>query len=566
MKTFHLTDAYALINLDAININSPTEIINSDGFLKVLRGFYNKLKKEDSVLLRPLKNVTSLNIVNFYKLLLVYDLNDALKHEVKITPKHIEPLYHFTEAFYDHWRQIERFGLLRGSVNYDPNLKVNSLIATSEEFNKQIIITYRIIAQKLLGEHFHVYRQLPAGITANLLYFNHTLPPLKGYSAINNIPFVTKALINPPFIINSKSNVRCGVFKPLTFSYNPLSKIKLNKSHFVAFPIMVGPLLAFVYIHRDFLHHGVALANLFEFADYNRIKDVKPNIVYIYGVEDEFYDSKFYHDMKNDIYLGFVARKPENDYFGYLKKMLLTLHNIYMLNHDNLPIHGAMFEITLKANIKKKVVIVGDSGAGKSETVEALRQIASKDIKDIKVVFDDMGTFKIKDGKIVANGTETGAFVRLDDLEQGYAYQIMDRALFMNPSLVNSRVVIPLAPYSFIMEDHNVDVVLYANNYEDKEGLHLFSKTNEALNVFKKGKRIAKGTTNEVGLTETYFANPFGPVQYEAQTDVLLKLYFTTMAENGVKIGEIYTKLGLKDEHLRGPRSAAIALLKELQG
>ena len=41
---------------------------------------------------------------------------------------------------------------------------------------------------------------------------------------------------------------------------------------------------------------------------------------------------------------------------------------------------------------------MGDSGAGKSESIEALK-IAGKDvIKDIEVVFDDMGTIHLEDG------------------------------------------------------------------------------------------------------------------------------------------------------------------------
>ena len=50
----------------------------------------------------------------------------------------------------------------------------------------------------------------------------------------------------------------------------------------------------------------------------------------------------------------------------------------------------------------------------------------------METIFDDMGTFKLINNQVYANGTEIGAFVRLDDLDQGYAYEIMDRALFLN--------------------------------------------------------------------------------------------------------------------------------------
>lgn len=560
MKTLHFNDDYALLYLDGVDLKDKEIILKSKGFLLIFKRYFKTLKAKDSVILRALKGLSVELITAFYMDLLRYELKTVLSRQEKITKDHVLPLYELTEGFYDYWRKFERYALLNGDKN-----NVDDLLKLNHDFNEVVLVTYRTISQKLLGDHFHVYRQLPAGISAAMLYRSHKLTGLKDYKVIDGIPFITKMVTSPPFIIHSKSNTRKGTFNPLTFSFNPISKLKLDKNDFAAFPLYVGPLLAFVYIHRDFLHHGIALSNLFEFADYSAFKDAKPNLIYVFGVEEEMFDNKFYHDTVNDIYLGFVMKSDENDYFGYLKKMLLTLHNLYMINHDCLPIHGAMVEITLKPNLKKNVVIVGDSGAGKSETLEALRQIGSNDIKDIKVIFDDMGTFKLMGDDVVANGTETGAFVRLDDLEQGYAYEIMDRALFLNPALVNSRVVIPLSRYQYIIKDHKIDMVLYANNYEGKTGIRIFKKPEEAMSVFKKGVRMAKGTTNEVGLTQTYFANPFGPLQMRAKTDQLIPTYFKALHASGVILGEIYTNLAVPNEERRGPSNAAVALLKSLE-
>ena len=54
---------------------------------------------------------------------------------------------------------------------------------------------------------------------------------------------------------------------------------------------------------------------------------------------------------------------------------------------------------------------MGDSGAGKSETIEALKSLGNEKIKNIEIVFDDMGTFHVEDGTVYAKGTEIGAFV-----------------------------------------------------------------------------------------------------------------------------------------------------------
>ena len=47
----------------------------------------------------------------------------------------------------------------------------------------------------------------------------------------------------------------------------------------------------------------------------------------------------------------------------------------------------------------------------------------------------------------LAYGTEMGAFVRLDDLQSGYAFGQIDRAIIMNPDEVNARVILPVTKY-----------------------------------------------------------------------------------------------------------------------
>jgi ABC-type dipeptide/oligopeptide/nickel transport system ATPase component len=217
----------------------------------------------------------------------------------------------------------------------------------------------------------------------------------------------------------------------------------------------------------------------------------------------------------------------------------------------------------LKNATEKNVVVIGDSGAGKSETLEALRVIGKDYIKDMRVVFDDMGTFFIKNKKIYARGTETGAFVRLDDLDAGYAYQEMDRAIFFNPDQLNARVILPVSSYDFIVKDHAVDFLFYANNYIDTDkGITFFDDINDALKTFKEGKRFAKGTTAEIGLVKSYFANPFGPVQQEQQCDLLIDNMFKILYQQHITVGEIYTRLAIKGKAMNGPLEAAKKLLQ----
>lgn len=106
---------------------------------------------------------------------------------------------------------------------------------------------------------------------------------------------------------------------------------------------------------------------------------------------------------------------------------------------------------------------------------------------------------------------------------------------------------------------------MYANNYQDQDNLvEFFDDPESAMNVFKKGLRMAKGTTSEKGISESFFANPFGPVQRQAQTEVLLEQYFNAMFDQGIKVGQIFTRLGMDGKTKTGPESAARQFLSLL--
>jgi hypothetical protein len=89
------------------------------------------------------------------------------------------------------------------------------------------------------------------------------------------------------------------------------------------------------------------------------------------------------------------------------------------------------------------------------------------------VIADDMGSIDMDEqGQLIGYGTEMGAFVRLDDLQSGYALGQIDRTIIMNPEQVNARVVMPVTRYEYIMEGTPIDCVLYANNYDVVDDAH----------------------------------------------------------------------------------------------
>lgn len=226
--------------------------------------------------------------------------------------------------------------------------------------------------------------------------------------------------------------------------------------------------------------------------------------------------------------------------------------------------------ITLRDHGSSSILLMGDSGAGKSETLEALRQIAGDDVEDITIIADDMGSLAL-DAKnsLTGYGTEIGAFVRLDDLQSGYALGQIDRTIIMNPDEVNARVVLPVTRYEELVKGYPVNYVLYANNYEGIDANHpsieQFVNADEALAVFKTGAVMSKGTTAATGLIKTYFANIFGPSQYQTLHEPLSKRFFHAMFENHVFVGQVRTQLAINGMEQAGPRKAAVDLLNLLR-
>ncbi|MBF0569571.1 MAG: phosphoenolpyruvate carboxykinase, partial [Candidatus Omnitrophica bacterium] len=275
----------------------------------------------------------------------------------------------------------------------------------------------------------------------------------------------------------------------------------------------------------------------------------------------------FFDDVANKLLVGAVPLKDEFGYFGYLKKMVLTLHNVIMMKRGILPYHGALVRVILKGNIDRTILFMGDTGAGKSETLEAFRGLGEGHIQDLIIIADDMGSLQIgQDGKIMGYGTEIGAFLRLDDLQPGYALGQIDRAIIMSANQVNARIIIPVTTYEEVIKGEQVDFILYANNYDviddDHPIIDRFKDVDSALNVFREGTAMSKGTTTSTGLVHSYFANVFGPAQFRDLHEPLARKYFEQCFKANVFVGQMRTRLGLAGWERTGPQEAAKELLE----
>ena len=578
-KEFSISNDKVMINFTAKYCDSFEALLESDGFRRILEIYLKKAKKRNSLSYRYLNESLEIDslieirrdLTQIIKYLTVMSVEEIIEHNEKFRKllNKKDDFISFVEDFYLFWRKLERYTIIH-RYRVQQGLAAVSFTEANANFSTLILKLYGKIEKNILGYQPKVYRQIPAGGNACIMIHEMEWARPKGYEVLEDIPFIDNILLETPFITYPKRNTRDGMFTEI--DYNPLKYAQINKDHWFCYPAKIGGLLTFIYFHRDFMEHGITLCNLFEMARSEETRGRKPDIVYVYGAKDEGEELQtvFYDDNENDIMLGYINHSEKIDYFGYLKKMTLTLYNLIMIKRGYLPIHGSMVNILLKTGDVANVVIMGDSGAGKSESLEAFRSLSEDYISDMTIIFDDMGTFKIEDGVINGYGTEIGAFVRLDDLDQGYAFKEMDRSIFMNPDKVNARLVMPVASYKEISKGHPVDFFFYANNYEGVEDggnyLNYFKTPEEAIKVFKSGARMAKGTTTEKGLVESFFANPFGPAQKQDETNILIDKYFNTMFKTGqIKVGQIKTCLGVKGQEKNGPRNAAIELFDEIK-
>ncbi|MBO3370349.1 phosphoenolpyruvate carboxykinase [Clostridium perfringens] len=572
-KEFCLKHGKVTMNFTAKYCDSFESIINSEGFRKVLETYLKKTKNKKSHNFRFLSEAIGtedIKVISRYLISTLKLLSMMGADEVLVVNDAFEGLLEDKKSFaniiddvYSFWRKLERYTVIQNNKVKD-GIAAVGFVDANKSFNDLILRFYRRLQKNLLGSMPNILRQVSAGGNASIMVSNLIWPSPREYSILDHIPFIDAISLEAPFITYPSKNTRDGIF--LETSENPLSGSHINSEEWFCYPAKVGELLAYVYFHRDFMSHGISLCNLFDLATVEECRGVKPDIIYVFGAKDDDDELKtcFYDDEKNNIMLGYANYSEEIDYFGYMKKKILTLHNIIMIKRGYMPIHGAMVNVVLKNGKEANIVIMGDSGAGKSESLEAFRALSEEYISDMTIIFDGMGVFKNADGIIKGYGTETGAFVRLDDLDQGYAFKEIDRSIFMNPDKINARLLMPVCKYDDIIRGYDVDLFLYANNYdgvdEGEKSIEYFNNPEEAKKIFKAGARMAKGTTTENGLVESYFANPFGPVQKKEEMDLIIDKYFEDMFNNKVKVGQIKTCLGVLGFEKEGPKKAAIEL------
>ncbi len=582
-----VTDRSVMLYMTGAVCTQPAQILQSEHAVKVIQNFINKLRERESSHLRAFgaletkgdrENLSPAaeHLARLLALLCDMSWQDACTRAPDCAGLLQDPiaLAELVEDLYDHWRGYERYLIFEGSADDSRDSALEGhmpFIYNNQDLTALIRQAYRDIERNLRGIWPRVYRQTVAGPNMSLLIEHiEWESPSDLYEHLKQVRMVRLALLVPPVILYPRRNYRSGKFVRL--EKNPLQLWQVPAFKWYCLPVLVGDLCFQVYFEQEFLALGVSLVNLFELAGHEEARR-RPDGILLFGVPEAVMQGErtgFYIDEDADVAVGAVVHSEEVDYFGYVKKMMLTLHNVIMMRRGRLPLHGAMAKVRLRRGPEFGLILVGDSGAGKSESLEAFRQLADEWISDMIVVFDDMGSLSVNDeGHLIAYGTEIGAFVRLDDIDPEYAFGNFDRGIFMNPHLNNARLVLPVTEYRHVVEGHRVDLLMYANNYEpvtkETPTIEYFSNPEEAMEVFRAGHRAAKGTTDEAGLVRSYFANPFGPPQMRDLHEELAQRYFAAAFRAGVRVGQLRTRLGIRGMETQGPREAAEALFSELR-
>ena len=351
--SFKLFDGKVIIRTRGRICEKPEELLSSALFRKVLEHCLRDLTRHDS----PLLGIFS------HKDIIPDDIQlliDTLTYLVKIPPDLVPRLVpgaeqffrnpvlfsDFVEYLYNYWRSLERLMVCDSEGQEFDVRPYRTFNNTVETLTNVVRSTYRDIQEAITGQHPRIYRQVSAGAEIAAIALPKPIPyPENTYAKLAAIPVIRQVLIYPPLIFSPPMNKRTGSFERV--ESNPLEKLDLGSlENWLCYPARVGPLIIMIYFHIRSFELGFSLCNLFELADEQDLSR-KPDAVLLFGVPDSPENRSpggnptiFYDDQEHNLLCATIPEGDHFGYFGYLKKMVLTLHNIKMMSLGRLPFHG----------------------------------------------------------------------------------------------------------------------------------------------------------------------------------------------------------------------------------
>ncbi|HEY9051224.1 MAG TPA: hypothetical protein VIQ03_06745 [Gammaproteobacteria bacterium] len=371
-------------------------------------------------------------------------------------------------------------------------------------------------------------------------YFNYPAD----YTLLGHIPLTIAADMKTGVDYSTPSNKRAKPFFEL--KHNPLHIRHFNIDDWVSVPLRVGTSLIVAFIHksRGCIEMEPGLLNLFPFA---KIEDItsnrQPDGVFFFGDPNaSMKDLGYYYDKKDKLLIGVVPNIDELKYFGYVKKPVLTLHNVLAILNGDLPLHCGCTRYVVRFNKDDQPYI-------------AEMLIKADDMGKISLMKDERDNIT----RPIFTGTETGAFACLDGFSEQAKLQMMGREVGYNKETgSNARQIVPVTDVNELFREDPLDVLLYMNNFTliepGQPTINADMHIEDALEHFRLGERVAAGSTqtHRGSKESSYWANPF-PLLKANNGDILHPELFEKFCENekgfigdmGVLIGRGELKVGV---------------------
>ena len=295
----------------------------------------------------------------------------------------------------------------------------------------------------------------------------------------------------------------------------------MDQKDYVMKMVQVGGTKVLLVMNRSYSHYMVEELRLFPQTDLTPedLENCKPDAVSFMGlpskVMGEDYRIGFFldeDDRGDTIPVSWVDAEGITDYMGYLKKPVLTVANEKVREKGMMPVHGSAFSIIFKNGLRKTIVMGGDSGTGKSETIIAMteqiitNQGLAAQVEGIEFLSGDMlSLFKGNDGQMYMLGTEQGDFMRMTDIPGDWKERFRNRinggskTNLSDPT--NPRITIGnlCNPMEF-QKPTRVNCFFNINNFASPAGAsvrQVESARNLVLGEYVRGRRGEKGTSGD---------------------------------------------------------------------
>ena len=208
-KEFSLSNDKVLINFTAKYCSTFEELVESDGFRRVIENYLLKSQKKLTLSFRYLRDSLKTDDVHeisnaltrVFKYCTVMNVQEIIEANPTLGGlfSDKDKFIAFIEDLYLFWRRLERYTLVH-SNKLQEGLSAVSFTQANSSLSNLILKLYRKIEKNVLGYKPSVFRQIPVGGNASII-LNKVLWPLpKGYEALEDIEFIDSILLETPFI------------------------------------------------------------------------------------------------------------------------------------------------------------------------------------------------------------------------------------------------------------------------------------------------------------------------------------------------------------------------------